>query len=343
MTGSEMDTEENGTEEPFAKTVDLEESAETEQIRSAEEALVLVLIAHPEQRSLGRRHHLKQGSSIEVGRSPDCEIDFPDVPLLSRVHARIGWDDDGPWVEDLKSTNGTFVNQVRIEGRCALNSGDRVQCGGVHFKFLRELDVEAAYYETLHQLALQDALTEIANKRLFDEELDREFSRARRHDRRLSLILFDIDDFKQINDQHGHLCGDFVLQQIAKIGRREMRLEELLGRLGGDEFGILSPEVEAGGAMVLAERLRAAIAESPIAAEIIKTPLKVPSSPGVAQLPPEMGTAEIIETHLRVTCSFGVAQLTSEMETAEIFYAAADKALYASKSGGRNRVTVYED
>lgn len=338
-----MDGDDRAAEERFAKTVDLEDSEETEKIRAADEALVLVLIAHPQQRSLGQRHHLKQGSAIEVGRSPECEIDFPDVPLLSRVHARIGWDDGGVWVEDLDSTNGTFVNQMRIEDRGILESGDRIQCGGVHFKFLRELDVEAAYYETLHQLALQDALTEIANKRLFDEELDREFSRARRHDRQLSLILFDIDDFKQINDLHGHLCGDFVLQQIARIGRREMRREELLGRLGGDEFGILSPEVEADGATVLAERLRAAIAESPITAELIDTPLKVPRSFGAAQLPPETVTAEIIETPLRVTCSFGVAQLTPEMATAETFYIAADKALYASKSGGRNRVTVYGD
>jgi len=343
MTGSKMDTEENEPEERFAKTVDLEESAESEKIRSAEDALVLVLIAHPQQRSLGQRHHLKRESTIEVGRAPECEINFPDVPLLSRVHSRIGWDEDGVWVEDLDSTNGTFVNQVRIDDRCILQSGDRIQCGGVHFKFLRELDVEAAYYETLHQLALQDALTEIANKRLFDEELDREFSRARRHDRELSLILFDIDDFKQINDLHGHLCGDFVLQEIAKIGRREMRREELLGRLGGDEFGILSPEVEADGAMVLAERLRTAIAESTISAEIIEAPLKTPGSTGVTQLPPEVATGEIIEKPLRVTCSFGVAQLTPEMATAEIFYAAADKALYASKSGGRNRVTVYGD
>ena len=116
-------------------------------------------------------------------------------------------------------------------------------------------------------------------------------------------ILFDVDDFKQINDEHGHLCGDFVLQQIARIGRREMRREELLGRLGGDEFGILSPEVEADGAVVLAERLRTAIAARRFSAEFITQPLEV-------------------------TCSFGVAQLTPEMSNPEAFFSAADSALY---------------
>ena len=300
----------------FAETIDLGGKTENDEPTAGGEALVLVLIAHPLQRFLGRRHHLTPGTSIIVGRSPDCEIDLPDVPLMSRVHARIAWDDDGVWVEDQGSTNGTFVNQKKVEGRRYLDNGDRIQCGGVHFKFLRELDVEAAYYDTLHHLALQDSLTEIANKRLFDEELNREFSRARRHDRRLSLILFDIDDFKRINDKHGHLCGDFVLQQIAVIGRREMRREELLGRLGGDEFGILSPEVDAAGATVLAERLRQVIAETRFSAEIFESPLQV-------------------------TCSFGVAQLTPQMTTADAFYTAADKALYQSKSEGRNLVSIY--
>jgi diguanylate cyclase len=336
-----MDGNEHEARERFAKTVDLEESEESERIRGADEALVLVLIAHPHQRSLGRRHHLKKGSATQIGRSPECEIDFPDVPLLSRAHARIGWDDSGVWVEDLDSTNGTFVNQVRIEGRVVLDSGDRIQCGGVHFKFLRELDVEAAYYETLHQLALQDALTEIANKRLFDEELDREFSRARRHDRRLSLILFDVDDFKHINDVHGHLSGDLVLQHIARIGRREMRREELFGRLGGDEFGVLSPEVEADGARVLAERLRTVIADSPLTTESVEAARKSPTFSDVGQRPPETIAAAITRGPLNVTCSFGVAELEPDMENIEAFYAAADEALYASKNGGRNRVTVF--
>jgi diguanylate cyclase (GGDEF)-like protein len=312
-----MDTDQFDNGESYAQTVDFEQDPQEDHPADSSEGLILVLIARPNGRPLGKRHHLTPGVVTEIGRSSECELDFPDVLSMSRVHARIGRDSEGVWVQDLESTNGTFINHEKIDKRCYLKSGDRLQCGEVHFKFLDELDVEAAYYETLHQLALQDGLTEIANKRLFDDELKREFARARRHHRRLSLVIFDIDGFKQINDEHGHLCGDFVLQQIARIGRREMRREELLGRLGGDEFGILSPEVEADGAVVLAERLRSAIAARRF-------------------------SADFITEQLEVTCSFGVAQLTPEMPNPEAFFSAADNALYQSKSGGRNRVTVFK-
>ncbi len=300
----------------FAETADLEELTLDEGDGHGDHGLALVVIAHPERRSLGRRYDLTRGHTLRIGRSPECEIDLPDAPLLSREHALVRWDDSGIWVEDLNSTNGTFVNEARIEGRHILTSGDRVQCGGVHFKFLMEHDVEAAYFETLHRLALQDPLTGIANRRLFDEELQREFARALRHGRNLSLILFDIDNFKEINDRQGHACGDLVLQHIARTGREQMRREELFGRLGGDEFGILCPEADSGGAAVLAERLRSAISCAPV-------------------------TVEGEEAPPRITCSFGVAQFDPAMETAEALFEAADQALYRSKNGGRNRISIH--
>jgi diguanylate cyclase (GGDEF)-like protein len=255
---------------------------------------------------------------LTIGRSRACELDFPDVPSLSREHARVECDADGAWVQDLDSTNGTYINHVRIEGRRALASGDRLQCGEVHFKFLRELDVEAAYFQTLHQLALQDGLTEIANKRRFDDELGREVSRARRYLRDLSLVLFDVDDLKPINDRHGHLVGDFVLQEVSRIVREHMRREEIVARIGGDEFGILIPEVDAEGTRVVAERIRAAIDEHEFA-------------------------PELVSERLGVTCSFGIAQLGPDTTTPEDLFSAADNALYDSKVAGRNRVTVSRD
>jgi len=299
----------------FAETVDLAELRQ-EEGRQDEDSLALVVIAHPQRRTLGRRFDLQHGRVLRIGRSPDCEIDLPDAPLLSREHALVRWDDTGIWIEDLNSTNGTFVNETRIAGRQLLASGDRVQCGGVHFKFLKEHDVEAAYFETLHRLALQDPLTGIANRRLFDEELQREFSRALRHGRKLSLILFDLDNLKEINDVHGHSCGDLVLQHIAETGRRQMRREEIFGRLGGDEFGILCPEVDSGGAAVLAERLRSAVGGRSVHLEYAGPPL-------------------------RVTCSFGIAQFEPGMETAEALFEAADRALYRAKNGGRNRISIH--
>jgi diguanylate cyclase (GGDEF)-like protein len=314
--GSGRDTDRTMDEDHNPDEIELEDTTERDFVEEDAGEPLLVLIAHPAGRVLGKRHQLTPGTTIEVGRAPECKLDFPDVPSLSRIHARIGYHDDGVWVEDQGSTNGSFVNHWRIKRRRTLESGDRLQFGEVHFKFLRELDVEAAYFDTLHQLALQDGLTEVANKRRFDDELEREFARARRHDRQLSLILFDVDDFKQINDEHGHLTGDYVLQEIARVADRHMRREEILARLGGDEFGILSPEVGVDGAATLAERLRANIEEHLFDAEFISSP-------------PE------------VTCSFGVAELTDDMTTAERLFAAADSALYDSKTAGRNRVTVH--
>jgi diguanylate cyclase (GGDEF)-like protein len=310
-------TTDHGSPRP-GDEVDLDDTTESELTEDSSGEPILVMIAHPQLRGLGRRYYLKPDSIIQVGRSPECEIDFPDVPSMSREHARFGWDEDGVWVRDLDSTNGTFVNHRKIEGRCYLTSGDRLQFGEVHFKFLRELDVEAAYFDALHQLALQDGLTEIANKRRFDDEMAREFSRARRYERQLSLILFDVDDLKRVNDEHGHLTGDYVLQQIAQLVDKHMRREEVLARIGGDEFGILIPEVGAAGAETVARRLRENIAEQSF-------------------------TPDFTQSEITVSCSFGIAELTTDMSTAEELFNSADNALYDSKTAGRNRVTVHRD
>ena len=123
-----------------------------------------------------------------------------------------------------------------------LRSGDRFQTAAVHFKFLHEQDVESAYHLAIYELVAKDGLTEIFNKRKFEEELQRELARAARHQRPLSLIIFDLDEFKAINDTYGHLCGDFILKQIASLARELVRPEQVLARVGGDEFVILAPE-----------------------------------------------------------------------------------------------------
>jgi diguanylate cyclase (GGDEF)-like protein len=277
---------------------------------------ILVLIAHPDQTAIGTRFSVACCGSVDIGRSHDCELSFPDAVSVSRIHARIVSAADGVFIEDLDSTNGTFVNQSRVGDRTKLSSGDRVQLGDLHFKFLRAHDPEHAYHAALYQLALQDGLTEVANKRRFDDELQREFARAGRYGRTFSLILFDVDDFKSINDSHGHLCGDVVLQKIARLAAQMMRREATLARLGGDEFGILNPEVSADGAFILAEKLRLLIASEDFA--------------------PEVG-----HTRIAVTCSFGVAELDPDMATPDEVFHAADTALYRSKRDGANRTTTH--
>jgi len=272
----------------------------------------VILIAHPEDKMLGTRYRLPPNGSLEIGRSAFADISLPDVRSISRSHARLRHNGYSVEVEDLGSTNGTFLNDRPVEEAQTLRSGDRFQVGAVHFKFLHEQDPEHAYHEAIYQLVVYDGLTQTYNRRKFNEELLREFDRAERHERPLSLVIFDIDHFKEVNDNYGHLAGDHVLQQLAKRVRTFLRPEQAFSRVGGEEFAILSPETDGEGAATLAEKLRRAIAEN---------------------------TFHYSGVDLEITCSFGVAEIDRTMTNPDAFYEAADRALYRSKHGGRNRVS----
>ena len=180
---------------------------------------------------------------------------------ISRKHARLryigaGGDRSRTWGAPTAPTS----TASRSTAAPSLRSGDRFQTAAVHFKFLHEQDVESAYHLAIYELVAKDGLTEIFNKRKFEEELQRELARAARHQRPLSLIIFDLDEFKTINDTYGHLCGDFILKQVASLARELVRPEQVLARVGGDEFVILAPETSAEGAEALATKLRDRIA-----------------------------------------------------------------------------------
>ena len=284
-------------------------SVDLEALREAS----LILIAHPEQRHLGSRYRLTRGGSLEIGRAPTADVSLPEVLSVSRNHARLHWTDGGVQIEDLGSTNGVCLNNRRLEGPTVLQNGDRVQTGAVHFKFLLEKDLEHAYHLAVYELMMRDGLTELYNRRKFEEESQREFARAERYDRPLSLILFDIDLFKGINDTHGHLAGDAVLKSMATLLSGHVRAEQVMARVGGEEFALLCPEVDAEGARALAERLREAIAQQAHGEE---------------------------RSRFLITCSFGVAARSPGMASPLDLFAASDDALYRSKQAGRNRVSL---
>ena len=160
-------------------------------------------------------------------------------------------------------------------------------------------------------MTIVDGLTQIHNKRYLYEALERELIRARRHDRDMSLLMFDIDYFKRINDQFGHLAGDFVLRELARIVQERIRRDEVFARYGGEEFVILLPETSLDGAQALAENLRARVAEHPFTFQGERIP---------------------------VTISVGGALLLGEDKTATDLIQRADAKLYEAKRGGRNRV-----
>ncbi|MCA9539900.1 MAG: GGDEF domain-containing protein [Myxococcales bacterium] len=250
-------------------------------------------------------------SQTIIGR--DLDVDIPiDDESVSRRHCRL-MPVDGAWfIEDLRSTNGTYVAGVPVT-RAPLRDGDLIKIGSTIFKFLSTSNVEAAYYEEIYRMAIFDGLTQIHNRRYFEEFVEREISRCRRHSRDLSLLLFDIDHFKQINDRYGHLSGDYVLRTLAGRVSRRVRREELFARYAGDEFVLVLPETGADDAIKFADVVRRIVDETDFRFDGRKLP---------------------------VTISVGVGAFTRDMVSPAQLVAAADAALYRAKERGRNQVSA---
>ncbi len=260
-------------------------------------------------RELGKRIPLGV-DDVECGRSDKTGIPIDD-DAVSRKHARFAWTGSSFIVSDLGSTNGTFVNDASVRER-TLHDGDQVKIGHTIFKFFCGGNIELSYHEEIYRLMTFDGLTRIHNKRSFETSIDREVSRSHRYHRALSLVLFDIDHFKKINDDCGHLAGDAVLRQLAGLVSANIRREDIAARVGGEEFAILLPEIGLDAARTVAEKLRQLVERTPCRFE---------------------------EQTIPITSSFGVAELgvTPPMGAKEL-YQIADERLYAAKHAGRNRV-----
>ncbi|HWG42720.1 MAG TPA: GGDEF domain-containing protein [Gemmataceae bacterium] len=236
-----------------------------------------VVHIYPTGPGMGARYPLTD-TPVVLGRGNDCDIRINDHSV-SRRHARIQPGADGYYAVDLQSTNGTFVNDVPAS-ICKLKDGDYLRIGNCIYRFLAGGNVEAEYHEEIYRLTIIDALTEAHNKRYLLEFLDRELSRSERYGRPLAIIMFDIDRFKSINDELGHLGGDFTLREMSGCVKTCVRKEELFARYGGEEFIIVLPETNLEGAITVAERLRSMVEKHAFQYEGKSYPLTV--SVGVA-------------------------------------------------------------
>lgn len=260
---------------------------------------------------IGRALKLEKRSYV-LGRGQDVDFRLDDEGI-SRKHAKVVLLPQGVvMLKDLGSTNGTFVNDRRIDAH-PLNEGDRVQLGAsATLKFGFEADVEAQVREQLFTAATRDPLTGVHNKRSFEEQMVRAIAFSRRHKQPLSLIAFDVDHFKRVNDTFGHIAGDRVLQGVAARFSQELRVEDSLARVGGEEFCVILPGIELANGILAAERLRVAIEKTPFDTDEGAIPVSV--SLGVAQFDPVAHPS--------------LGDLVAE----------ADAHLYEAKHAGRNQV-----
>jgi diguanylate cyclase (GGDEF)-like protein len=194
--------------------------------------------------------------AVFLGQGEGCDVWAEEADVAER-HARIERRPDGYHIVALTPT-GMLVNDVPA-AEAPLRDGDHLRLGEAVFRFVAAGGAEAAFYEEMHRLAHLDPLTEVANRGALMAHLGRELRRAQRYRRPLALLLFDIDHFRAFNNNFGHLCGDFVLRELARCVRDSLRGEDLLGRYGGEECAVVLPETDLVQALQAAERLRARV------------------------------------------------------------------------------------
>jgi len=276
---------------------------------SAPRAVACVVVISGER--LGQRADI-HNRRIVIGRASEADFCIPHSSV-SRRHCEFWKDGETYRVRDLGATNPTRVNDLAVE-EAVLEDGDHIAVGECVLKFISPTSDEARYHAEVFQLATNDALTELPNRRHFIEAVDKELTRSVRDGLPVAMCIVDIDHFKKINDQFGHIAGDDALRQVALILRSFVRIGDIAARIGGEEFAVVLPETTAEEAVEkFAEPLRVAI---------------------------EQARFMLDKEPRQITVSTGIAGLCAGRETRSTLMQAADAALYRAKAEGRNQVQV---
>ena len=279
--------------------------------QTRKQSAYLIVISAKSAAGVGRMYKLDRPETV-MGRSADAHLQVEDDGI-SRKHAKLLLGPDGTFqLLDLGSTNGTFLNGQRI-AVSRLEDGDKIQIGSNSvLKFSLQDALEEQYQRSIYESATRDGLTRIFNKKYFLDTLHKEFAYCLRHRVPLSVVMFDVDHFKNINDTFGHPAGDHVLARIAQRVTDTVRTEDVFARYGGEEFALMLRESAATQAFTCAERCRRAVDGADFS---------YGGSP------------------IKVTISLGVSTLMeSDYSHPEELLESADKFLYQAKQQGRNRV-----
>ena len=251
---------------------------------------------------------------IIIGRGGKAQVRLIDDGI-SREHAEIIVQGNEVFLHDLGSTNGTFCNGVKVDTK-PLADGDKILVGSTTIlKFTYHDNLDEVFQRQMYESALRDGLTKAFNKKYFTDRLESEFMFSVRHSAPLSLVMFDIDHFKKVNDTYGHQAGDAVLSDLSGLMMMSLRTEDVFARYGGEEFAVICRGSDLAQGQVIGERLRRATEGRQFGYD-----------------------GKVIP----VTISVGLAGLPDpKIKDAAALVAAADAALYRSKQGGRNRVSVH--
>jgi len=262
---------------------------------------------------MGEMFRLTEERTV-IGRGQKADIRILDDGI-SREHCEIVSAGGRMVLRDLGSTNGTFCKGVRVKGH-ELGDGDKILVGSnTVLKFTYHDQIDSDFQRQMYESALRDDLTKAFNKKYFMDRIESEFAYSIRHQIPLTLISFDLDHFKKINDTHGHLAGDYVLTEVSSTIISSIRVEDVFARVGGEEFTVICRGTPAEPGLVVAERLRTAV---------------------------ERRQFTYNNKSIPVTLSVGMATVPGHgLKDAVGFMSAADKALYAAKHGGRNKVCVF--
>lgn len=303
----------HGKDDVNEKTVVASDTTLKKELSATDSAppVFVVLIGPPGYQ--GKQWNLHNG--YVVGRAIESNI-FIDDKSLSRSHARIDIKGNNIYVIDLGSTNKTFVNGQVLPpmALCELKNNDQVKTGNVIFKYLETGNIESLTTQALFEKATKDALTGTHSKGALLEKGPESVKRSDILNEPMSIIIFDIDFFKKINDTYGHPCGDYVLKELAKVVTSKLiRSNDFFARYGGEEFVLILNGTEKRIATEIAERIRATIQNHEFVFENKKIP---------------------------VTVSLGITAKTSLDTQWTNILDRADKALYTSKQTGRNKVTA---